>query len=173
MAYEVMAYAMTSEQMGKMSIIDRDHCRMGTFPKGFARDIPIEHHTLQLEKTDVWLQRLTPEIICKRIEKMVVALEGIASCLATMRCPHGGQTIGNGLSYLGVQLVFCFDCQMLMQGEYVLTGGDFCYLSSKVAARYHRMKSEYDHWVFNRKITWIWIGKTRAPLGAYKRQMGF
>jgi len=149
----------------------------------FAQDIPIEHHDLPNQKMQVWLQRLTSDVICKRIEKVCVAMEekgiGISGgqnreC-GTMSCPHDEASHPNILNYLGVQLVFCFDCAMLMQGKYIETGYTYCSLPGSTGAqRYHRMKSEYDHWVATRKITWVFIENGyRADLEPYKRQMGF
>ncbi len=144
----------------------------------FAKDIPIEHHDLPNQKMQVWLQRITSDVLCKRIQKIVQASmeeNGIETTWGQMHCPHDEAAHPNILNYLGMQLMFCFDCAMLMQGKYVETGYTYCSLPGSTGAqRYHRMKSEYDHWVATRKITWVFIenGYT-ADLEPYKRQMGF
>ncbi len=173
MAYEVFTFTLTDAE-----VLEDDLAREGdlrTCPPGFAPDLPIEWHQLIHEKRQLWLQRLTPETICKRIEKACCHWEQHhLERLELMRCPHTSEPLyPDELVYLGVQLRFCLDCAMLIRGQWLEYEEMWITtLDEGGWTRRRKMQMAYSRWEETRQITWVHQGQPVA-LDQYKRQLGF
>ena len=182
MSYDVLVFAMTDSQMMNLRMgpeslgMQRDRLKSRIKPWGFAEDLVIETHSFPSEKKTVWLQRMTPKAMAKRVQQIAVSCDerGVPAN-RTLTCPHDEPARGDdNMYYLGFELRFCHDCAMIMAGEFLETESVFFKsLDAGGKFRHYEMERKQWRWMATRKINWVHCGGPVVSLEPYKKQMGF